>query len=752
MAAPATVNGEPRSNKATGAYALGRPSECDDPRARKPAGSCVTLPLTGVCHWRGKTVSVTLRCCRDGSKAIFPIRIILICCFFAAEYLRLSALGFRPDKWKAALRLRRRCWGRTMYKNAKRTFKLFFSLGTAIATTHGIAQAQSSVNSPDAKRLEKVVVSASRIPVPASRVGSSVSVLYGEELEQRGDQYVSDILRDVPGLAVSRSGSFGALTQVRMRGTEANHVLVVIDGIEVNDQSSGSEFDFGRLLLSDIERIEILRGSQSALWGSDAIGGVINIITKSGDGPVNGFASAETGSFRTGKVDAAIRGGNEIISGSLSVSEYTTDGISQADEDAGNGEEDGVDITTVNAKISITPTKDLTVDLVGRYNRSFLQTDAFFGGVGATDAATHSETHQRYGLIGVNYSMLDGKWTHLLRAAYAEDDDKSLGSFGNSAADGTKRKFDYQTTYRFQTYETGETDHAVTLLIEEETDRMTASFVPNTLETENRAAAVEYNLSLWNQLHLSGSTRRDDNDRFADKTTYRATAAYELSDWKGRLHTSYGTGVKNPTLTELFGFSSTFVGNPNLKPEQSKSWDIGYEQQFLDGLIEADITYFNNKVTDLIVGAGNSAINLDGKSPAEGIEVSAEYYPTADLTLSASYTYTNAETSDGTEQVRRARHVASMNVNYAFMEGKANANLGIDFNGDQTDFAFDSSFNRSIVKLDSYVLVNLHASYDVRHNVRLFIRGENLLDENYQEISTYGTPGISGYAGVKVSF
>lgn len=625
---------------------------------------------------------------------------------------------------------------------------------TFAAANTAAAEEETAPAAGDAVVLDEIVVSASRVPMKASKVGSTVTVITAEELEERGDRYVSDVLRDVPGLSVSRTGSFGALTEIYIRGTEADHTLVVVDGVEINDPSSGSKVDFGELLISDIERIEILRGSQSALWGSDAIGGVINIVTKKGKGDINGFVSAEGGSFGSLKSNAAIRGGNDWVHGSLALSKYKTNGISQADESLGNSEEDGHEAQSANAKLGFTPTENLTIDLFGRYNHSFLQTDSFVGGVGAVDADQDSETHQRYGMVSAKYDLFDGAWTHQLRAAYSQDDSNYRTNKATTFnATGSKEKYDYQTTTRFETPDVAKANHVATLLLEREVDEIdTTSLTTGAVEVETNSIALEYNLSLWGSLHLSASGRHDDNDTFKDANTYRLTAAYEIKNWGGRLHTSFGTGVKNPTLTQLYGFSGNFVGNPDLTPESNEGWDVGYEQIFWDDRAAIDVTYFKNKVDDLIVGSGNTAVNLNGISPAEGIEVGLDVDLTDNLLLAASYTYTNAETADGTEQVRRARHIASMNLNYAFLDDRANVNLGVDFNGAQKDFEFDSSWNRSIVELGSYTLVNLQGRYDVTENVELFARGENLLDEDYQEVLTYGTPGISAYAGMKVKF
>lgn len=599
-----------------------------------------------------------------------------------------------------------------------------------------------------------IVVSASRIALPAEHVGSSVTVLTSEELERRGQAFVSDVLRTVPGLAVNRTGAAGALTAVRIRGTESDHVLVVIDGIEVNDQSAGSSYDFARLMTDDIERIEVVRGPQSALFGSDAIGGVINITTKRGRDGVTGSAHIEGGSFETGDAGAALRYGNEHFNISGTVSHYQTGGISNASEARGNTEADGYTNDTFSLNGGVDPTDWLSLDAAVRATKAFFETDGFAGGTGAFDQDSDTTTNQRYGRLGVTLDPFKGVWTHRIEAAYSSDkDDSRTNRATSSFADGSKRKYGYQTTVSFDTPSAAMAEHDITLLAESEKDTMKASFLrQGKLTTTNNAVAAEYNLGLFESLYLSGSLRYDDNDRFDSVQTHRVSAAYLVDDWGTRFHASHGSGIKNPTLTELFGTTNNFVGNPNLKPEDAVGWDAGIEQHFWNDRARVDVTYFHSDVENLITGSGNTAINLAGVSRARGIEVSGDLALTDQLDVSGSYTWTHAETSDGTEQVRRPTNVASLAVNYRFLENRANLNLGVDFNGTFTDFEFDTAFNRTIVDMSSYTLVNLKGTYTLFDGVDVYARGENLLNEQYEEVWTYGTPGISGYAGVKVEF
>lgn len=606
------------------------------------------------------------------------------------------------------------------------------------------------------QQLPDTLVSASRVPVPVAAVGSAITVITGEELERRQVRLVSDVLRDVPGLAVNRSGGPGTQTQVRIRGAEANQTLVVIDGVEVNDPAGGSEFDFANLLASDIERIEILRGPQSALYGSDAIGGVINIVTKGASASgIEVAGSGEYGAFGTSQVSTSARVGfDDVVRAALTVSRYDTDGISAADEDDGNHENDGFENATINGKLNFKPLEFFELELTGRRVESKAEFDSFVGGIGAVDADRRTDTSQTYGKAETRLTLFDGRWEHIGRLAYSREHDETLANgLETSESEGSKTKYAYQTNLFLDTPEIAQAAHSFTLAVEHESESVESSsaFVSVDRDIGTTSYVGEYRLDLLDRVFLSGSLRRDDNDKlFDDTTTFRTTGAYLHEETGTRLHGSYGTGVKNPTIFELFGFAANFVGNPNLEPEESRGWDLGLEQTFLDGDVVFDVTYFENRIEDLILGAGNTAINLDGTTEIEGVEVTARARLLRDLDVTGSYTFTKTKDSQGNDLVRRAKHIASGNVNYAFelLDRRGNLNLGVDFNGDQRDVAFDARFNRSIVTLDGFTLVNAAVDVEVLPGVTLFARGENLLDEDYQEVLSFGTPGIAFFAGV----
>lgn len=608
-------------------------------------------------------------------------------------------------------------------------------------------------------RLPETVVSATRTEIPLTHVGSAVTVITGEEMEREQIKLVSDALRKVPGLAVSRTGGVGALTQVRIRGSEGNQTKVLIDGIEVNDPASGSEFDFANMLAADIARVEVLRGPQSVLYGSDAVGGVINIVTRAGSGSPRVAASVEGGSYATGQANVSTAGGvaGDRLRYLVSATRYHTDGISVADRFRvrTNREEDAYDNGTVFARIGATPVEPLDIDLVGRFVHSHREGDGFTGGIGAFDAKDDSTLNQRFGRGLATLKLLDDRWVQHLGFAAGDSRNDFFGDGPQTSKfAGYRQKLDYQSDFSFSSDPLFPAEHTLSLGVDHLWDSALArsSFAEFDKSLETQSAWGQYQLALLDQLFLTGGARVDDNSMFEDASTFRLTAAWRIFDTGAKLRGSYGTATKNPTLFELYGFTPTFRPNPDLKPEFGRGWDIGLDQEFLDGRIALGATYFEQRIRDLIAGAGNTSINLQGTSRTRGVELTARVGLTRDLDLTGSYTFSSTHDPDGTELVRRPKHVASAALTWRFLDDRGSATLGVVHNGATYDFAFDRNFNRSIVELDSYTLVNLAAAYRVTQNAEVYARVENLMNEHYEEVFTYGALGRAGYAGMRVNF
>ncbi|WP_162913125.1 TonB-dependent receptor domain-containing protein [Rhodospirillaceae bacterium SYSU D60014] len=605
--------------------------------------------------------------------------------------------------------------------------------------------------------LPPIVVSATRTDVPLDQVGSSITLITREELERRQIRFVADALRTVPGLSVARIGGVGSQTLVRIRGAEANQTLVLIDGIEVNDPSFGSEFDFANLMTDDIERIEVLRGPQSVLYGSDALGGVVNIITRKGGGPLHSSVAAEGGSFGTARGSASLSGGlaEDRFRYSLSAVRLHTDGISAASERRDNSEKDGYDNGTLSANLGASLLDNLDVDVVGRFTDAEREGDGFVGGVGAVDAEEDSATIQRFGRIQARLALLDGRWQHRvgLSGADSRTDYRTDGQ-KVSSYDGMKTKIDYQTDLSLSTQALLPADHTVSLGLEQEREEaiLTSAFSDFDRSITTRSVYSLYQVALFDDLFLTAGGRFDANDRFEDATTYRLTAAYRIEETGTKLRGSYGTAVKNPTLFDLYGYDANFRPNPNLEPETARGWDAGIDQALFGDRLSIGATYFDQRLDNFVSLAGQTVVNLPGESRIRGVELTAAVALWDGLDLTASYTFTDSQDPDGNKLVRRPRHQAGADLSYRFFEDRATVNLGVIWVGARNDIAFDAAYNQSIVRLDPYTLVNLAASVRVTGNLEAFGRIENLFDENYEEAFTYGTPGRAGYIGLRARF
>jgi len=596
-------------------------------------------------------------------------------------------------------------------------------------------------------------------------VGSSVTVIDEAELAARQDQSVAEVLRSVPGVAVARTGPGGALTQVRLRGAEANHTLVLIDGVEANDPTAEAGFDFAHLVASGIQRIEILRGPQSALWGSDALGGVVNIITRRGGGAPSGSVAAEGGSHHSWGLRGNVGAGADGYDIYLFANHRHTGGVSASPIGT---EDDGYENTTVSLKGGLYPREDLDLNLVARYTRAESETDPqdftfespTYGLI--VDADNLTEVERFYGRAEASYRLLDGAWEHTLGTALTDTENRFFDEGTRvNRSQGRKFKLDYQSAYFLDT-----ADAAHTFIVAAEREK--ESFEqegegPDAPENQDRdivnyGVVGEYRLALFDNVDLGAALRYDDNARFDDAVTYRLTGSYRFTDTGTRLHASLGRGVKNPTFTELFGFfPDNFIGNPDLQPETSVGLDVGVEQVFWDGRALLDITYFRADLEDEIVTTFDnetflsSVVNGEDDSQRQGVELSLQLNPRPDLDIRASYTYIDSDDPDGEHEVRRPRHGASLALTYRFLDDRADVNLTVDYQGEREDLDF-AAFPAQRVDLDSYTLVDLAASYRIAPRFRVFARVQNLLDEDYQEVLGYQTLDRTFYLGLEGSF
>jgi vitamin B12 transporter len=484
-----------------------------------------------------------------------------------------------------------------------------------------------------------VIESAGLAPAEGEKTGSAFSVITGEELEKRQIRHAADALREIPGVAVNQSGGAGAYAQVRIRGAESNHLVVRIDGVEVNDVNSG-DFDFATLLTADIERIEVLRGPQSGVYGSNALAGVVNIVTKKGTGPARVSVSTEVGSMNTHAATASASGGSDKGYLSVTASGRETDGYNLS---RSGTEKDGSDQKTIFTRAGIMPVENFRIDGMFRYqtNKTEFDSDLFdwttFSSDGLLDDVTGltAQREQMLGSLTATLDLFNKHWQQKVFADHFQDDylnhDPVWGNFSNAAE---RRHWGYQSSVNFETPAFLAAKHVLTGLVEQREEDFNVSTSAGRYERSQTGYAAEYRGEFLDRLFLTGNVRRDVNDTFDDATTYRLSAAYLLKGTGTRFHTSYGKGIKNPTFNEQFGYFApppAFYGNPNLTPEQSIGWDAGVEQKLWRDKLVLDVTYFDADLTDQIANGyldvnGDGAlektmVNLDGKSQRRGVEV-----------------------------------------------------------------------------------------------------------------------------------
>lgn len=596
-------------------------------------------------------------------------------------------------------------------------------------------------------------------PLEAGTIGNSVSVVTGEELQQRQVRTVADALRTVPGVAVNKSGSFGGLTQVRIRGSEENHTLILIDGVEANDATNGA-FDFGSLLAEDIERIEVIRGPQSGIWGSSALAGVINIVTKSGrNQPLTATASVEGGAFDTRQLSASVRGGNEFAHAAVSIVDAETNGFNVSPF---GDEADGAERRNISARGGINVTPWLAFEGVVNKLDNMAEIDGFGAAPGAQPGdlavafdlpGSSTTTDALYAKGTAKFSFFNDAWVTKFYADFSRNDVDTVDPFFVSFNGAEREKFGVVSSYTLEQAQLGGLKHTFVALYEDETESFMTNAATGTYERDTESVAGEYRGEYAEQFFVRAAVRGDNSTAFGDFTTYSVSGAWQVPSTGTRLHSSYGTGVVFPTLFDQFGvIPSLFIGNPNLQPEESKGYDVGIEQAFWQRRAVFDVTYFHQNLENEVFSSFfGPPVNLAEESKRQGVEVSASLRPIDGLTISGSYTYLDAAGGDGLAEVRRPEHSGSVNVSYAFLEGRGLVNLGVVYNGRMDDIAFDAfTFAQQRVSLREYTVVNLSAHYDVTENVRLFGRVENLLDEDYQEVFGFESAPVAAFGGVRI--
>jgi len=649
------------------------------------------------------------------------------------------------------------------------------------ATALGIVLIAPAYGQSNSTVLPPVVVSATTVPTPANELASSVTVITAQDIERQQWRTVPDALNNVPGLNVVQSGGPGSQTSVFMRGANSYHVKVLIDGIDAGDPSVvNGAFDFGHLLAGDVEQIEVLRGPQGGLYGSDAIGGVISITTKKGEGPPKVSASAEGGSFKTFNQTARLAGSQGDFNYAFNAQHMRVGSVPVTPLDllapgvARNN--DNYDNWTYSTRLGANVAKDLELNLVARYTdaKHGLTTDDGVNFPPNSAPAVLQDTQRNRQLFTrgeAAWSVFDGRLKNFFGMNYSnqwtwflDPNADSFNPFGSVPPPttnlGEKTKYDWRGEVRAlpgQTLVLGlEAEHQS--LRTDSTATAAGVQTLTTANTGNKATWIELQSQFAERFFLVSNLRYDRNESFGPHTTWRLAPAFIVPVTETKLKATYGTGFKAPTLIELYVNNPSFfqVANPNLQPESSKGYDFGFEQPLFNDRVRFGVTYYYNDITNLIVNQFNGVtftstyVNV-GRATMNGTESFITANVTDDLKIRADYTTTR--TRDNTTDLgllRRPGSKSSVAVMWTPMRQLTlsatvlRVSSWVDVNRDTAVF---------IPRLDAppYMTVNLAARYEIDERTTAFARADNLFNAQYQVPVGFLRPGLGIYGGIRVA-
>ena len=605
-----------------------------------------------------------------------------------------------------------------------------------------------------------IVVTADRSAQQVSRVGQSITVLDTRTIEERQTVVVSDLLLQLPGVSVTRNGGVGTATSVSIRGATGDQTVALVDGVKLNDPSSpAGGFDFGGLLVGNIARIEVLRGGQSVLWGNQAIGGVVNLITRQPTSGLQINGRAEGGWHNTGQVFANVSDKLGPVAASLGGGYYRTDGISAFDVGI---ERDGYSNYGANASVGIAIASNVDIDLRGFYSNGKTDIDGYappdyaFG-----DTRGYNSTEQYVGYAGLNIALFGDRLRN--RFGYARTDTRRRGIDPDAVSQETFRGNGRNDRLEYQGVVDLASSVTSTFGAEREVSRSTTSdFGGPRTEARARLFSIYGQLTVTPVAGLTATAgvRHDDHNVFGGATTFSASGIYSPNGGSTSLRGSYSEGFKAPTLYQL----QSEYGNGLLRPERSKGWDVGLAQKAVGGAIEASATWFHRRSYDLIdfISCFEQSIGICANRPngtydnvaealSQGLEFALTAKPVEAFTIVASYTYLDAQDQSRNSAnfrrrlARRPSQSVSVNVDYRWMFGLTTG-ATLSAVGDSFD---DSSNTR---RLDGYVLAQLRAAFPITRRIELYGRIDNLFDERYETVYQYGQPGRAAFGGFRLSY
>lgn len=631
----------------------------------------------------------------------------------------------------------------------------------SLATLSHVVAAQQGV-ARDTVALPATVVTATRLPTPRDATLSSITVIAGDELRARGVVTVLDALRSVPGASLAQSGSRGGATSLFLRGGESDYVKVLVDGVAVNDP--GGAFDFANLSTANIDRIEIVRGPASVLYGSDAVTGVVQIFTRRGGAAPLVTLDARAGSLRSRQLEGALVGGGRTLGYSADASHEATTGLLPFNNQYRN--------TTLSGALRASPGATSDVTLSSRYTDASFHYPTNSSGVPEDSNAFRTERRLAIGLEGGHFFMphvearvqLGSTQTDGRSEDRPDNAADTLGFYGYLARSNVYR---HSADGRINAY----LSPLATTTLGVEYDRQRDDNSSVTLSQFGNFPSDPFrrsreNVAYYGQVVGAGSritytlgARRDDNQRFGIFNTYRAGAGVRLLGTT-RLRAAAGSAFKEPTFFEQF--ATGFVeGNPALAPERSRSWEVALEHTALSGALSLGATYFDQRFRDLVEYAATPIGRPDyvnvAAANATGWEIETRFAPTARLSLAANYTHLRTRVVDpgvqkgsaayfvaGARLIRRPTHLANLSADLR-LPTRASLGLALNYVGDRDDRDF-SAAPRAVV-LPAYAKVDVSGALPLGRTNRqrtaftLTARIENVFDTRYEQVYGYRAAG-----------
>ncbi len=607
--------------------------------------------------------------------------------------------------------------------------------------------ALTSLNNYAQDQLEEVFITGSRTEIPLRQVGTSATIIDSMEIELKGVPTLLDLLRSEAGISGSTAGGLGKVSALRIRGEEGYRTLIMIDGIEVSDPTGTQVGPHVQHLTvsSEIEKIEILRGPQGFIYGADA-GGVINIFTRSGEDGLNGKVSAEAGSYNTTNLNGYIAGGNTRVDGFASIANIRSEGFSAFDKSQDPTEDkDGYENTTLHTKLGWNIIENLRAQFVLRNTEATTEFDRCWNSqIGDFGGTTHncegyvdqfnSRLSMDYNLDAISVSGAISR-TEIERENFADNNRSYF-------IEGSIEKAEVLSNIRLE--------ETVNLLIggDLETETSEPEF-GNKVARDQLGIFTELQGGFADSFFITAGARYDDNDDFGKHTSMRVSGAYVVETRKNhtlKFRSSYGTGFRAPSLFEVNN-NNTSEELPELTEEHSKGYDLGIEF-YTKNNANIILGYFDQTITDAItyntsIGVWGGYDQEVGDSKSKGIELSAEYPVVENVILRLNYTYNDTETPEGNQRIRRPKN---------------SGNLGIQWNTQKTQLLLSYRVSQDAIdypgdiELEDYSTVNVSFEYKVLDNLDLFARIENILNEEYQEVTGYNTSDTAAYAGVRFQF